>query len=101
VVAVGTSDRSIRSRGSHEWPTRRQDSQTFEECGGRRRKRFYAFFIPRLPIPTPSIFAATYSDARSGNRHVTMDLAYLALLAVLVALTWGFLRLCARLEDRK
>jgi len=30
-----------------------------------------------------------------------MDFACLALLAVLVALTWGFLRLCARLEDRK
>ena len=30
-----------------------------------------------------------------------MDLAYLALLAVLVALTWGFLRLCARLEKPK
>jgi hypothetical protein len=30
-----------------------------------------------------------------------MDFIYLVLLAVLVALTWGFLRLCARLEDRK
>jgi len=30
-----------------------------------------------------------------------MDFAYLALLAVLVALTLGFVRLCARLEDRK
>jgi hypothetical protein len=30
-----------------------------------------------------------------------MDFAYLALLAVLIALTWGFTRLCARLEDRK
>jgi hypothetical protein len=30
-----------------------------------------------------------------------MDFAYLALLAALVALTWGFARLCARLEDRK
>ena len=30
-----------------------------------------------------------------------MDFAYLALLAALVALTWAFVRLCARLEDRK
>jgi len=30
-----------------------------------------------------------------------MDFIYLALLGFLVALTWGFLRLCARLEDRK
>jgi len=30
-----------------------------------------------------------------------MDFLYLALLAVLVGLTLGFLRLCARLEDRK
>lgn len=30
-----------------------------------------------------------------------MDFVYLALLAVLVALTWGFLRLCARLEKSK
>jgi hypothetical protein len=30
-----------------------------------------------------------------------MDFAYLALLVVLVALTWGFLRLCARLEKTK
>jgi len=30
-----------------------------------------------------------------------MDFAYLALLAVLVAMTLGFVRLCARLEDRK
>jgi hypothetical protein len=30
-----------------------------------------------------------------------MDFAYLALLVVLVALTWGFLRLCARLEKSK
>jgi hypothetical protein len=30
-----------------------------------------------------------------------MDFVYLALLAVLVALTWGFVRLFARLEDRK
>jgi hypothetical protein len=30
-----------------------------------------------------------------------MDFAYLALLAALVALTWGFVRLCAGLVDRK
>jgi hypothetical protein len=30
-----------------------------------------------------------------------MDFVYLALLAVLVALTWGLVRLCARLDDRK
>ena len=30
-----------------------------------------------------------------------MDFAYLLLLAVLVAATYGFLRLCARLEPRK
>jgi len=30
-----------------------------------------------------------------------MDFVYLGLLMVLVALTWGFVRLCARLEDRK
>jgi hypothetical protein len=30
-----------------------------------------------------------------------MDLVYLLLIAALVALTSGFLRLCARLEDRK
>jgi hypothetical protein len=30
-----------------------------------------------------------------------MDFVYLALLAFLVALTWGFVHLCARLEDRK
>jgi len=30
-----------------------------------------------------------------------MDLYFLALIAVLVALTAGFLRLCARLEPRK
>jgi hypothetical protein len=30
-----------------------------------------------------------------------MDAVYLLLIAVLVALTSGFLRLCARLENRK
>jgi hypothetical protein len=30
-----------------------------------------------------------------------MDFIYLTLLAALVALTWGFLRLCARLEKSK
>jgi hypothetical protein len=30
-----------------------------------------------------------------------VDFVYLALLVVLVALTSGFLRLCARLDDRK
>jgi hypothetical protein len=30
-----------------------------------------------------------------------MDLVYLGLLTILVALTWAFVRLCARLEDRK
>jgi hypothetical protein len=30
-----------------------------------------------------------------------MDLVYLLLIAVLVGLTCGFLRLCARLEPRK
>ncbi len=30
-----------------------------------------------------------------------MDFVYLALLAVLVGTTWGFLRLCARLEKSK
>jgi hypothetical protein len=30
-----------------------------------------------------------------------MDFAYLALLAALVAMTWAFLRLCARLEKTK
>jgi hypothetical protein len=30
-----------------------------------------------------------------------MDFFYLALIAVLIALTSGFLRLCARLEPRK
>jgi hypothetical protein len=30
-----------------------------------------------------------------------MDFVYLLLLAVLVAATYGFLRLCARLEPRK
>jgi len=30
-----------------------------------------------------------------------VDFAYLALLAVLVVMTWGFLRLCARLKDHK
>jgi hypothetical protein len=30
-----------------------------------------------------------------------MDFFYLCLLAFLVALTWGFLRLCARLEKTK
>jgi hypothetical protein len=30
-----------------------------------------------------------------------VDFVYLALLAVLVALTCGFVRLCARLEERK
>jgi hypothetical protein len=30
-----------------------------------------------------------------------MDFAFLALLAILVALTSGFLRLCARLEKTK
>jgi hypothetical protein len=30
-----------------------------------------------------------------------MDFFYLLLLAILVAMTWGFLRLCARLEKSK
>jgi hypothetical protein len=30
-----------------------------------------------------------------------MDFAFLTLLVVLAALTWGFLRLCARLEKSK
>lgn len=30
-----------------------------------------------------------------------MDFAFLGLLAVLVATTWGFLRVCARLEKSK
>jgi hypothetical protein len=30
-----------------------------------------------------------------------MDLVYLGLLAALVALTWAFVRLCARLDERK
>jgi len=30
-----------------------------------------------------------------------MDFFYLALLAVLVAMTWGFVRLCAGLKDSK
>lgn len=30
-----------------------------------------------------------------------MDFLYLALIALLVAATWGFLRLCARLEPPK
>jgi hypothetical protein len=30
-----------------------------------------------------------------------MDAVYLLLIAVLIALTSGFLRLCARLENRK
>jgi hypothetical protein len=30
-----------------------------------------------------------------------MDAVYLALLAVLVGLTYGYLRLCAQLEERK
>jgi len=30
-----------------------------------------------------------------------MDIAYIALLAVLVGLTAGYLLLCAKLEDRK
>jgi len=30
-----------------------------------------------------------------------MDIAYIALLAVLVGLTAGYLHLCAKLEDRK
>jgi len=30
-----------------------------------------------------------------------MDFIYLALLAVLTALTCGFVRLCAQLDDRK
>jgi len=30
-----------------------------------------------------------------------MDFVYLALLAALVAMSWGFVSLCARLGDRK
>lgn len=30
-----------------------------------------------------------------------MDFAYLLLLAILIALTWGFLRLCAALEIKR
>jgi hypothetical protein len=30
-----------------------------------------------------------------------MDFVFLGLLVVLVAMTWGFLRLCARLEPRR
>ena len=30
-----------------------------------------------------------------------MDIAYLVLLVLLVGLTAGYIRLCARLEDRK
>ncbi len=30
-----------------------------------------------------------------------MDAAYLVLLVVVVGLTYGFIKLCARLEDRK
>jgi hypothetical protein len=38
---------------------------------------------------------------RTSNRCRAMDIAYLALLAVLVGLTAGYIRLCAKLEDRK
>ena len=30
-----------------------------------------------------------------------MDIAYLALLAVLIGMTWGFVRLCAQLANSK
>jgi hypothetical protein len=30
-----------------------------------------------------------------------MDIAYLALLALLIGMTWGFLRLCAKLANTK
>jgi hypothetical protein len=30
-----------------------------------------------------------------------MDIVYLALLGALIVLTWGFLRLCAVLEEHK
>jgi hypothetical protein len=30
-----------------------------------------------------------------------MDIAYLLLLGLLSTATWGYLRLCARLEDRQ
>ena len=30
-----------------------------------------------------------------------MDFVFLGLLMILIAATWGFLRLCARLEPRK
>ncbi|HEY7871885.1 MAG TPA: hypothetical protein VIC31_04120 [Rudaea sp.] len=37
--------------------------------------------------------------AIASTTAVIMDFVYLLLFAVLVALTWGFLRLCAGLES--
>jgi len=35
------------------------------------------------------------------TKAAIMDFAYLLLLAVLIDLTWGFLRLCAGLEPKQ
>ena len=39
--------------------------------------------------------------AVASTTAVIMDFAYLLLLAVLIALTWGFLRLCSALEPKR
>jgi len=60
---------------------------------------------------TQSLFRAARSLRLSYSRRPTvvsvpytghvMDIVYLALLGALIVLTWGFLRLCAVLEEHK
>jgi len=47
-----------------------------------------------------AICAEAYRAACSKRCHA-MDIAYLLFLAVLVGLTAGYIRLCAKLEERK
>lgn len=62
---------------------------------------FYAFFTPLAAIYISSICRRPYSAPRDSLGSCNVDLAFLALLVVLVVMTWGFLRLCARLEETK
>jgi hypothetical protein len=79
-------------------------STVTDRCANRpttdRPSGFYGFFMRKRRIHMRAICGEAYRAACSKRCHA-MDIAYLVFLAVLVVLTAGYIRLCAKLEDRK
>ena len=79
----------------------RDGSRRVGDDPGRAARSFFTRSLYALPRSICRSYAAVRIVPPFSRGATSMDIVYLALLAVLVGLSAAYITLCAKLEDRK